>query len=127
VSGVFRTINLPPPLHSASVSSPRTKGRGSTHSPGSEGVGGSIFRKTPDIVLASYSIISVLIELSGTQRETTEATLQLSSAETRIETFPYNDNVRIFANLQSTHDKVHLLIKPVTSYDLHFLDPKHIS
>jgi hypothetical protein len=28
VSGVFRTINPPPPLHPASVSSPRTKGEG---------------------------------------------------------------------------------------------------
>ncbi len=28
VSGVFRTIDPPPPLHLASVSSPRTKGRG---------------------------------------------------------------------------------------------------
>ncbi len=42
VSGVFRTIDHPPPLHPASVSSPRTKGGGvhsATHSPGGEGVG----------------------------------------------------------------------------------------
>ncbi len=47
VSGVFRTIDPLPPLHPASVSSPRTKGGGRTHSS----------RKTPDIGLASYSII----------------------------------------------------------------------
>jgi hypothetical protein len=43
VSGVFQNIDpRPPSLHSASVSSPRTKGggRGGTHSPGGEGVGG---------------------------------------------------------------------------------------
>ncbi len=34
-------------------------GWGGTHSPGGEGVGGSIFWKTPDIGLASYSIISL--------------------------------------------------------------------
>jgi hypothetical protein len=48
VSGVFLTIDPPPPLHPASVSSPAPKA-GDTHSPG----GGSIFRKTPDIGLAS--------------------------------------------------------------------------
>jgi hypothetical protein len=52
VSGVFQNIDPPPPLHPASVSSPRTKGtrravRG----------WGSIFSKTPDIGLVSYSII----------------------------------------------------------------------
>ncbi len=56
VSGVFRTIHPPPPLHPASVSSPRTKGVGYTLA-GWWGGGGSIFRKTPDIGLASYSII----------------------------------------------------------------------
>ncbi len=41
MSGVFRTIDPPPPLHSASVSSPRTKGGGwGTHSPGGDGGGG---------------------------------------------------------------------------------------
>ncbi len=45
-------------LHPASVSSPRTKG-GGTHSPVGEGGGGSIFWKTPDIRLASYTIISL--------------------------------------------------------------------
>jgi hypothetical protein len=49
VSGVFQTIDHPPPLHLASVSFPRT--------PGGERGGGSIFWKTPDIGLASYSII----------------------------------------------------------------------
>ncbi len=61
VSGVFRTIDLPPPLHSASVSSPRTKGGGYTIA-GRWGDGGSIFsrfRKTPDTGLVSYSIISL--------------------------------------------------------------------
>jgi hypothetical protein len=41
VSGVFRTIDPPPPLHPASVSSPRTKGGGEgggTHSPDGEAV-----------------------------------------------------------------------------------------
>jgi hypothetical protein len=69
VSGVFQNIDPPPPLHPASVSSPCSKGWGYTDSPGGEGVGGSIFGrrqawgggaifwKTPDIGLASYSII----------------------------------------------------------------------
>jgi hypothetical protein len=46
VSGVFRTIDPLPPLHPASVSSPRTKGGvlggGGTHSPAGEGVGVNI-------------------------------------------------------------------------------------
>jgi hypothetical protein len=42
VSGVFQTINPPPPLHPASVSSPRTKG-GGTNSPGGERWGGQYF------------------------------------------------------------------------------------
>ncbi len=57
VSGVFPTIfDPPPPLHPASASSPRTKGAGYTLAV-RWGGGGSIFRKTPDIGLASYSII----------------------------------------------------------------------
>jgi hypothetical protein len=52
VSGVFRTIDPPPPLPLASVSSPPpTKGGGGcTHSPGVEGVGGQYFgrRQTLD-------------------------------------------------------------------------------
>ncbi len=50
-----------PPLHPASVSSPRTKG-GRVHTRravGGGGGGGSIFWKMPDIGLASYSIISL--------------------------------------------------------------------
>ncbi len=50
VSGVFRTIDP------ASVSS-------TAHSPGGKGGGRSIFRKTPDIGLASYSIIPLRIFL----------------------------------------------------------------
>ncbi len=38
---------------------PRAPKAGDTHSPGGEGGGGSIFWKTPDIGLASYSIISL--------------------------------------------------------------------
>jgi hypothetical protein len=64
VSGVFRTIDPTPPLHPASVSFPRTNARGGTHSPGGEGAGESIFRKTPDIGLASYSIIPLRGHLS---------------------------------------------------------------
>ncbi len=56
MSGVFRTIDHPPPLQPARVY-PLHGGGGRTHSPGGEGVWGSIFRKTPDIGLASYSII----------------------------------------------------------------------
>ncbi len=53
MSGVFRTIDPPPPLHPASVSSPRRAVRG----------WGSIFRKTPVIGLASYSIIPLRCKL----------------------------------------------------------------
>ena len=56
VSGVFHTP-APSPHHPASVSSPQHQNRGGTHSPGGEGVGGSIFWKTPDIGLASYNLI----------------------------------------------------------------------
>ncbi len=63
VSGVFRTIDPPSPLHPASVSSPAPKA-GCTHSLGGEEVhGGSIFQKTPDIGLASYSIIPLRMVL----------------------------------------------------------------
>ncbi len=55
VSGVFRTIEPPPLLHPVSVSSP-APGGGYTLA-GRWGGGGSIFQKTPDIGLASYSII----------------------------------------------------------------------
>ena len=50
VSGVFHTIDPPPPLQPASVSS-------LAHLPGCEGGGGSIFWRTPDKGLVSYSII----------------------------------------------------------------------
>jgi hypothetical protein len=59
VSGVFQTVT---PTHpsppSECVLLPHQR-RGGTHSPGGEGGGGSIFWKTPDIGLASYSIISL--------------------------------------------------------------------
>ena len=42
MSGVFRTIDPPPPLHPASVSSPPAPKAGGTHSPGGEGVGVTI-------------------------------------------------------------------------------------
>ncbi len=47
--GVFRSIDPPPPLHPASVSSPRTKRGGGTHSPGGEGVGGQYFGRRPTL------------------------------------------------------------------------------
>ncbi len=66
VSGVFRTIDSPPPLHPASVSSTRTKGGGGVGYTLAWrwGGGGSIFRKTPDIGLASYSIMLLWINHS---------------------------------------------------------------
>jgi len=64
-SSVWRLPNYdpPPPLHPASVF-PRTKGGGGVHTRrrAVRGVGGSIFRKTPDIGLASCSIIPLRIE-----------------------------------------------------------------
>ncbi len=56
MSGVFRTIEIDPPphLHPASVSSPRTKGRG-VHTRWAVRGWGVIFWKTPDIGLASYN------------------------------------------------------------------------
>ncbi len=43
VSGFFQNIDLLPPLHPASGSSPPQQRRGGTHSPGGEGVGGQYF------------------------------------------------------------------------------------
>ncbi len=64
MSGVFQNIDPPPPLHPASVSSPRTKGGGGGYTlAGRRGRGGSIFWKTPDIGLAFYSIIPLRINL----------------------------------------------------------------
>jgi len=57
VSVVFLTTDPPPPLPLASVSSPRTKVGGGYTLAERWGGGGSIFRKTPDIELGSYSII----------------------------------------------------------------------
>jgi hypothetical protein len=60
MSLVFQNIDLPPtPLSARQVCPPPpppppNEGRG-THSPGGEGGGGSIFWKTRDIGLASYS------------------------------------------------------------------------
>ncbi len=64
VSGVFQNIDPPPSLYPASVSSPRTKGGGYTLA-GQCGGGGSLFWKTPDIGLASYSIISQRYTVTG--------------------------------------------------------------
>ncbi len=69
MSGVFRTIifDLPPPLPLANVSSPhQRRGEGGTHSPGGEGVVGSIFQKKQGIGLASYSIIPLRLEETHT-------------------------------------------------------------
>ncbi len=65
-SSVWRLSNLdpPPPLPLASVSSPRTKGGGKVRRWRCEGVGESIFRKTPDIGLAPYSIIPLRLRPS---------------------------------------------------------------
>jgi hypothetical protein len=57
VSGVFQAIDPPPPLHPASVSSPRTKGGGVHTLAGA----GSIFWKTPDTGLASFSLIPLRV------------------------------------------------------------------
>jgi hypothetical protein len=63
VSGVCRTIDPPPPLPLASVSSPRTKG-GVLYTRRAVRGWGSIFRKTPHVGLASYSIIPLRFSLS---------------------------------------------------------------
>jgi hypothetical protein len=55
MSGVFQNIDPHPPS-THRVCPPPHQRRGGTHSPGGEGVGGQIW-KTPDIGLASYSII----------------------------------------------------------------------
>jgi hypothetical protein len=57
VSGVFQNIDPPPPLHPASVSSPRTKGGGvHTHRAGGGGWGVNILEDARHWILASYSI-----------------------------------------------------------------------
>ncbi len=54
VSGVFRTFDPPPPSPPSECVLPPLQRRGGLHSPGGgEGGGRSIFRKTPDIGLAS--------------------------------------------------------------------------
>jgi hypothetical protein len=60
-SSVWRVPNYrpPTPLSSQRVCPPPAPKAGGTHSPGGEEVGGSIVRKTPDIGLASDSIISL--------------------------------------------------------------------
>ncbi len=47
MSGVFQTIDLPPPLRPVSVSSPHTKGGREHTRRVVRGVGGSIFWKMP--------------------------------------------------------------------------------
>jgi hypothetical protein len=61
-SSVFRTFDPPPPLHPASGSSPRTKG-GGVHTRRAVRGWGTIFRKTPDIGLASYSLIPLRLQV----------------------------------------------------------------
>jgi len=58
VSGVFQNIDPHPLLHPASVSSPRTKGEGGTHSTGGGGMGSQYFgrRQTLDWPLTVYSL-----------------------------------------------------------------------
>ncbi len=51
----------PNPLSTQRLCLPKA---GDTHSPGGEGVGGSILRKTPDIGLAFYSIIPLRLHPS---------------------------------------------------------------
>jgi hypothetical protein len=56
MSLVFQKMTPHPPLRPASLSSPPPPTKaGGTHSPGGEGDGGSIFWKTRDIGLPSYS------------------------------------------------------------------------
>jgi hypothetical protein len=56
MSRVFQNIDPSPPLHPASVYPPPLLGEGGGHTHRAErGVGGSIFWKTRDIGLPSYS------------------------------------------------------------------------
>jgi hypothetical protein len=55
VSWVFQNIDPPTPLSTRRMCSPPATKAGGTHLPGGEGGGGSIFWKTQDIGLASYS------------------------------------------------------------------------
>ncbi len=59
MSGVFQTIDPPPPSPPSECVLPPHQRRGVTHSPGGEGGRGSIFWKTPDIGLASYRLIPI--------------------------------------------------------------------
>ncbi len=59
MSGVFRTIDPPPPLHPERVSSPRTKGGGVHTRRAVRWVGGQYFGRRQTIGLASYSIIPI--------------------------------------------------------------------
>ncbi len=74
-STVWRLPNSWPPRAPTPLSTQRVfpspapkagRGWGGTHSPGGEWVGGEIFRKTPDIGLASYSIIPLQLHPSPT-------------------------------------------------------------
>jgi hypothetical protein len=55
MSLVFQNIDPHPPLRPATVYPPPLFGGGGAHSPGGKGGGGSIFWKTRDIGLPSYS------------------------------------------------------------------------
>ncbi len=90
MSGVFQTIDPPLPLHPASLSSPHTKGRG-VHTRRAVRGGGSIFRKTPDIGLVSYSIIP--LRCSATMSEfavRTPETIVLRPC--KLHSLPVHDN-----------------------------------
>ncbi len=68
---VWRLPNYWPPTPSppSECVLPPHQRRGDTHSPGGEGVGGSIFRKTSDIGLASYSIIPLRMQYILTETD----------------------------------------------------------
>ncbi len=62
VSGILKNIDPPPPSPPSECFLLPHQRQGGTHSLGGEGGGGSIFLKTPDIGLASYSIISLWVK-----------------------------------------------------------------
>ncbi len=90
VSGVFQNNYHQPPSPASECVLPPAPKAGDTHSPGGEGVVGSIFWKTPDIGLASYSIISLRMEGSITTSAPShsgEPTIRLHNTLTSV--LPY--------------------------------------